>query len=379
SGAERGHDSVVPDASGKGLERNGELARVNPQARQGTAGPERAQRLLKRALQTERFDGHIYPAPASDQTHSLENVVCGIEDNVGAQGSGQLCSGRIAFYGDDQAGTPELGTHGGAQADGTLGKNGDRVAERDLPILSSGKACGSYVGQKDDLLVGKLVGNFGQIGLGERNQQEFRLGAVNRVPEPPSAHRSPAALRQRTSQAEPALTARGNGTDKHAVARLITGNPSPQLLDHPDGFVSKDEAGSDGILAVQNVHIGSAYGGQSDTNECFAEARLRHGNGFHCDLLRAAKHQGAHGAPGMALPRGCIRKQLCGGIHGVPPLQLARPAGKWARWFDQEYSKSCCDSAKPAARALPLGQPDPRIGKHYGSTFYVQARLDPER
>ena len=55
--------------------------------------------------------------------------------------------------------------------------------------LGAGEAGRHDVGQQDDLLVGEVVRDLGQVGLGVRDQQVLGLRAVDGVAEPPAAER----------------------------------------------------------------------------------------------------------------------------------------------------------------------------------------------
>ena len=66
------------------------------------------------------------------------------------------------------------------------------------------------VGKKYDLLVAKIVGNFGKVGLREGDEDIFSLCAVDRVAETPSTDGA-AALGEVTAEAIIALAARSDG------------------------------------------------------------------------------------------------------------------------------------------------------------------------
>ena len=97
-----------------------------------------------------------------------------------------------------------------------------------LARLGAREAGRRDVGQQDDLLVGQVVRDLGEVGLGVRDEQVLGLGAVDRVAEPPAADRlvagPVAALRQVPGQAGVALAARRDGADEHALADLVAGD-----------------------------------------------------------------------------------------------------------------------------------------------------------
>jgi hypothetical protein len=92
------------------------------------------------------------------------------------------------------------------------------------------------------------------------DEKIFRLGAVDRVPEPPTAERfhafAMAALRPLSRQTGAALTAWSDGTGHDAIADLVTSDSFAQFLDYPDRFVSDYQPGFHRIFATHDVEIG---------------------------------------------------------------------------------------------------------------------------
>ena len=79
-------------------------------------------------------------------------------------------------------------------------------------------------------------------------------------------------------EAGPALTARRDRADEHAIADRIPDDARPDLLDHTDGLVTHDQAGPHGILAAKDVEIGTADRRERDANHGFPDTgpRPRH-------------------------------------------------------------------------------------------------------
>src|SRR4029079_5016836 len=91
------------------------------------------------------------------------------------------------------------------------------------------------VGEQEDLLIGHVRRDLGEIGLGGWHEQVLGLRAVDGVAEPPAADGLEAgpvsALGEVTGEAGVALAARGDGSDEDALTDLVTGDTGAQLLD----------------------------------------------------------------------------------------------------------------------------------------------------
>ena len=80
-------------------------------------------------------------------------------------------------------------SRGGAQADGSLRKNRNRIADANIRRFRAAESSRSDVREQDHLFVGEFVWNFGQVRLGIRDKQIFGLRAVDGVAESPAADR----------------------------------------------------------------------------------------------------------------------------------------------------------------------------------------------
>ena len=151
---------------------------------------------------------------------------------------------------------------GGAQADRSLRKNDDRIADANVRRFRAAESGRSNVGEQDHLFVGQFVWNLREIRLRIRDEQIFGLRAVDGVAESPAADRfdtfAVAALRPLRGQTGAALTARRDRADQNAIANFVSGHAFAEFFDHADRLVSDHQSGLHRIFAAQNVQVGPA-------------------------------------------------------------------------------------------------------------------------
>ena len=191
-----------------------------------------------------------------------------VEDHVGAHLLRHREPRLVAVDADDQAGAHERAPAVAQRPIGPWAKTTTVSPRLTSAGLGPAEAGGGDVGQQDDLLVGQVVRDFGQVGLGVRDEQVLGLGPVDRVPEPPAADRlvpvAVPALGQVARQTGVALAARRDRPDQHPVAGLVAGDAGAELLDDADRLMPDDQARPDRVLAADDVQVGPADGGQRD-------------------------------------------------------------------------------------------------------------------
>ena len=102
------------------------------------------------------------------------------------------------------------------------------------------------------------------------------------------------ALRGDAGQAGTALTARGDGPDDDPIAPLIPDHAGAELFDDPDRLVTDDEPVTDGVLALEDVHVGPADRRQRHLEQRLSDARHGSRNLAQSDLPFALKHRCLH-------------------------------------------------------------------------------------
>jgi hypothetical protein len=90
------------------------------------------------------------------------------------------------------------------------------------------------------------------------------------------------------------LAARRDCPDQHAVAHGVARDARAELFDDADRLVADHQSRADGVLAAQDVEVGSADRGQRDANDRVADARPRAFHLLHTEIVRAVKHGRAH-------------------------------------------------------------------------------------
>ena len=294
--AQGGNDLVVSQSCGEGFKRERKFSRVDAEAGERPAGSQCAERIFKCRLRSQGFDRDVDTFAAGEALNFSDDILfVVIEHDIRAHLFCHDCASGIGFDGDNQSGALQLGSGGGAKADGTLGKNGDRIADLNISTLGCGNPCGGDIGDKHYLLVAKIVRNFGQIRLREWNQQIFSLRAVDRIAESPAADGA-AALREIASEAIETLSARRDCADQNAVAHFVPSDADAEFMNHSDRLVADCEAGLNGIFALENVEVGAANRSESDADDGFAGAGL--GDGNFLDILFGS----ARGRRGLSLP-----------------------------------------------------------------------------
>jgi hypothetical protein len=122
-----------PSPACKCVERDLQVARIDPEAGQRAARPQHPQTGLEGRLGAERLDGDVHAAAAGQAHDLLDRVGPGeIHHVVGAQPPGQLEPFRHPVDGDDLRGAAQLGPRRGAQPDRALREHRDDVADADI-------------------------------------------------------------------------------------------------------------------------------------------------------------------------------------------------------------------------------------------------------
>ncbi len=290
AGAQRGDQRLVGQPGRKGVDRQRQLAGVHAQARQGAARLEGAQAVLERLLGAERLDRNI-DALAPGQPHDFADRVgfAVIDGVIGPQLPGHLQALRDGVDSDDATGAAQPCAGGGAQADGALRENGDRIAEPDAAVFGAAKPGTHDVRAHQHLLIGQAVGNRRQIRHRKRHFKILGLAAVDRVAEAPAADGVTAALRLAPVQAGMALATRRDGAHDHALANLVPGHAGAQFVDRANWLVPDRQARLDGILAFQDMDIGAADRRQRDLDDGFARPGDRNGFAVQDDAAGAGE------------------------------------------------------------------------------------------
>jgi hypothetical protein len=87
-----------------------------------------------------------------------------------------------------------------------------------------------------------------------------------------------AALRALCRQTRAALTARRNRSHDDTITDGVPRDARAEGLDNSHGLVANDQPLPDRILALEDVHVGSADRRERDLDERFTDARFRTGN-----------------------------------------------------------------------------------------------------
>src|SRR5204862_1763772 len=156
----------------------------------------------------------------------------------------------------------ELRPRGGAEADWSLCKDNDRIADANLRRFRAAESRRSDVSEQNNLFVAEFIWNFREVRLCVWNQQIFSLRAVDGVAKSPSADRlntfAVAALRPLRRQTSPALTARSDRADQNPVADLVSRQTVSEFFDHADRLMSDHQPRLNRVFAAKNVKISSA-------------------------------------------------------------------------------------------------------------------------
>ncbi len=103
-------------------------------------------------------------------------------------------------------------------------------------------------------------------GVGKRHPDQLGLGAVDPVPEDPTA--TPEALAVTGLPAEPAGPARRDAGHEDPVADRDVAHRAPDRLDGTDGLVAQDAAvGHRGHVALEDVQVRAADGHRVDPDD----------------------------------------------------------------------------------------------------------------
>jgi len=100
------------------------------------------------------------------------------------------------------------------------------------------------------------------------------LNPIDRIAEFPPTQQA-AALRRLAAEARFALTARGDCSYEDTLSDLIARDPWTELVDYADGFMADDRPRLDWILALNDVNVGAADGGESNLNYGFTVTGAR--------------------------------------------------------------------------------------------------------
>jgi len=172
-----------------------QIGRVDAKARQGPARSQYPETRFKRGLGAQRLDGNIYPASVGDAQDLGDRIdFTEVHDIVGTETTRHIETFRQAIDRDDRRGAEELCTSGGAKSDRPLCEHRHHVADLDPAAFGAAETGRHDVGTHQDLLVGEVVGNEGQVRHRVGNADELRLTAVDGVAELPATDRLAAAL-----------------------------------------------------------------------------------------------------------------------------------------------------------------------------------------
>lgn len=306
AGAERGDDAVVTEARTEGIQRDGEVLGVDPEARQGAAGLDDPQRLLEGLLQPQRLDGGVHAASAGELADLVHHVhLAEVEGDVGTHLPGHLEALVDAVHGDDQPRATQPGAGGGTQADGALGEHRHAVADPDVGGLRPGEAGGHDVRAHQHLVIGEAVGHRREVGLGIRHPQVLGLGAVDGVAEAPATHGLvavgvvAAVLGAAAVLAGIGGEARADGAGNYPLALPVALDVGAELLDHPHRLMAHDQPLLHRVLALEDMHVGATDGGGGDPDQGVVGADV--GDRAVVDLDAAGLdedggfHHGGHG------------------------------------------------------------------------------------
>ncbi len=126
--------------------------------------------------------------PLGKPLHLLHHVrLLRIEHNIRAHSFRHFHSDRIAFHADDERSAHQLRARRCAQANRSLRKNDDCVADANIRRFGAAESSRSDVGEQHNLFVAQLIWNFCEVRLRIGDQQIFSLRAIDGVAETPAA------------------------------------------------------------------------------------------------------------------------------------------------------------------------------------------------
>src|SRR5271170_3585038 len=263
-------DRYVPDPLFVQVQRDGPA--VHADVRDPATRPDQLDRHLEGSREPDGFDGHVRAEPPGQVPgqvpDDLQRVVAGVvHDHVGAEVLGRIQPGIGQVDGDNVARAEQLRAGDRGQANRPGPDDGDEIARahaagQDADLVASWQ----NVGQHEDFLVGRAVGNPERGCVGERHANILGLGAVNRVAEDPAA--AGQALPVAGLTAVLACPARADAGDQYTVAGRERTDAIADLVDGPDRLVAQDPAVAHlRQVALENVQVGTADRGRIDLHD----------------------------------------------------------------------------------------------------------------
>jgi len=259
-------------------------------------------------------------------------------DDVDAPLPGHREALRHAVDGDDViAAVPR--DPGGHLPDGSEAEDRETATLGHAGVLHALPRGGQHVGEVEEALVGRALGDDDRTEVGVRDPQVLRLAAGDlavelgeaeqRRPHPLVAVLRGLALREQVALAHPAMSTADGERDHHAVADLEVADGRAHLLDDPHRLVPEDVAHAhEGAEHLVEVQVGAADRGARDPDDGVGrglDPRVRHFPDLHvalplpgqCLHLASSCRSEVVGREGGGYPIGIAR-------HTVPPPRHRR-------------------------------------------------------
>lgn len=135
--AESRDDFMVAEACGERFEWNGKFAGIDAKAGESSSGAENAKGAFECGLCAQRFNRNIDAFTSSQPANLRDGIGLGVIDNyIRAYAFCHGGANWVRFHCDNQARALESSSGGGAETDGALHKNGDRVPDVHFAVLS---------------------------------------------------------------------------------------------------------------------------------------------------------------------------------------------------------------------------------------------------
>ena len=258
-------------------------------------------------LHPDGVDDRVRPAAAGQLAHGRRHVVDGADvDRLHAVGLRARQALGHQVQPDDRAGAQVLGDPRRHLADRAQADDGHAAAVGDLGVLHGLPRRGQDVGEEQEAVVRRALGNLDRPVVGLRDAQQLRLAARHlavelRVAEEAGAHALVAVLRRLALALEPVLAheavpARDVEGHDDAIADRQVVHPGAHGLDDAHRLVAEHVAGlEERAEDLVEVQVGAAQPGRGHADD--RVGRLldgRIGDGVDAHVALSMPGQGLH-------------------------------------------------------------------------------------
>ena len=292
-------------------------------------------------VDADGVDRAVGPDAARQLADRVDRVVGREVDRLRAGATGHVEPVAMLVDAQDPPGAHQSRADDAEDAHRTRAEHGNGVALADVGQRGAEPAGREDVREQDRLLVGDLVGQADETGVGVRDPGALGLQPVEAARLlGPAEERGARCVRVRAIAlgvvARAAVRAGAAGdrrADHDAIARVEVAHAFAELLDDPHAFVTEDAAGLDaGHRAADEVQVGAADGARRQPDDGVLGAlQLGFGHVVEADVPDAVEDDGFHARgpthppPGRQSPdvsdstarRGSAGAARCPGGSGV--------------------------------------------------------------